>query len=491
MHPQARFIPAYAGNTCWSVAVCPGRTVHPRLRGEHRRQAGGVHARERFIPAYAGNTHGWPRVQRRSPVHPRLRGEHFPFCGRFADGRGSSPLTRGTPQGSAHAHCPVRFIPAYAGNTEFLLNETRSAAVHPRLRGEHHLPTRPSRRIAGSSPLTRGTLVIIGALCVAPRFIPAYAGNTDCSGRKTRRHAVHPRLRGEHRQEQILTYMIRGSSPLTRGTPAMAKSGAAGTRFIPAYAGNTTRLLSAYRITPVHPRLRGEHLMVSMVSRAETGSSPLTRGTHRRHGACADAARFIPAYAGNTGVSACRTCPGPVHPRLRGEHAAPDAGAMAVSGSSPLTRGTPELGSKNATFPRFIPAYAGNTGSVGCAGAWAAVHPRLRGEHVTPAYMSIHSDGSSPLTRGTRQRPLVIAVAHRFIPAYARSTVVQIITTTGQAVHPRLREEHVTAVPKFCPTTGSSPLTRGARARRRPTRKSAPVHPRLREEHTNTGRVTG
>ncbi len=71
-------------------------------------------------------------------------------------------------------------------------------------------------------------------------------------------------------------------------------------RFIPAGAGNTGSATAAPMTTSVYPRWRGEHEMLVSVNAANTGLSPLARGTHyaflRLPGFC----RFIPAGAGNT-----------------------------------------------------------------------------------------------------------------------------------------------------------------------------------------------
>ncbi|OAF93044.1 hypothetical protein PPECC9_27410 [Escherichia coli PCN009] len=72
--------------------------------------------------------------------------------------------------------------------------------------------------------------------------------------------------------------------------------------------------------TSVYPRWRGEHEMLVSVNAANTGLSPLARGTHyaflRLPGFC----RFIPAGAGNTRVGKSRGNRTPVYPRWRGEH---------------------------------------------------------------------------------------------------------------------------------------------------------------------------
>ena len=79
-----------------------------------------------------------------------------------------------------------RFIPAYAGNSEENRDFDRYITVHPRLRGE--------------------------------LFIPAYAGNSEGQSIRAGSETVHPRLRGELTDELYSAVRRTGSSPLTRGT---------------------------------------------------------------------------------------------------------------------------------------------------------------------------------------------------------------------------------------------------------------------------------
>ena len=177
--PASRFIPAYAGN---SLPVNPTSTegpVHPRLRGELDARFFICHDFSRFIPAYAGNSRYVTRSRELLPVHPRLRGELFvnPF---ESDGNnGSSPLTRGTQRRSSRGPYRRWFIPAYAGNSWIQCAAQRCSTVHPRLRGELFIVGVNVKSRVGSSPLTRGTHYpnIYGDLYV--RFIPAYAGNSQ------------------------------------------------------------------------------------------------------------------------------------------------------------------------------------------------------------------------------------------------------------------------------------------------------------------------
>ena len=80
----------------------------------------------------------------------------------------------------------------------------------------------------------------------------------------------------------------------------MALAACAVSRFIPARAGNTLRVLLMLLSGPVHPRAGGEHSNTNVDGDTITGSSPRGRGTHRGAGARIRQGRFIPARAGNT-----------------------------------------------------------------------------------------------------------------------------------------------------------------------------------------------
>ncbi len=151
----------------------------------------------RFIPAYAGNSRYVTRSRELLPVHPRLRGE---LTIRYSISRitaGSSPLTRGTLAQYASHNRSRRFIPAYAGNSYNDMVIADSGSVHPRLRGELFAGEQDSFSNFGSSPLTRGTLFTVTGTFLCGRFIPAYAGNSEWRLRSRLLQPVHPRLRGE------------------------------------------------------------------------------------------------------------------------------------------------------------------------------------------------------------------------------------------------------------------------------------------------------
>ncbi len=74
--------------------------------------------------------------------------------------------------------------------------------------------------------------------------------------------------------------LLTGSSPLARGTRRSCAAAAGIFRFIPAGAGNTARMRETAMGQPVHPRWRGEHVDRGNVVPLLRGSSPLARGTH-------------------------------------------------------------------------------------------------------------------------------------------------------------------------------------------------------------------
>ena len=356
----------------------------------------------RFIPARAGNTadmaspsdpcaigssplargtRSTARPPTPSPVHPRSRGEHG--------------IARGVP-----VYVAVRFIPARAGNTDQAEMDEDVSPVHPRSRGEHKAPAMSWRRSAvpvhprsrgehlnprshsGSSPLAR-TIAQGSSVYVAVRFIPARAGNTCATWTATRIAGSSPLARGKSGWPWLRAV---GSSPLARGTP------------------------QDYQRT---------------LQRQPAGSSPLARGTRSIPPTRTMRwQRFIPARAGNTGLSsACRARLTAVHPRSRGEH-----------------------DTANARPTRIV----------------TPVHPRSRGEHsmsaATPAAWSVSS--VHPRSRGEHRSPTALTRPKRFIPARAGNTrSARIVAPDPGGSSPLARGTLQATLSVQC--AGSSPLARG------------------------------
>ena len=69
-----------------------------------------------------------------------------------------------------------------------------------------------------------------------------------------------------------------------------------------------------------HPRIRGEHAKAMWSLRNAGGSSPHTRGALTLWDKQMQEYGIIPAYAGSTLFFHCASKPPSDHPRIRGEH---------------------------------------------------------------------------------------------------------------------------------------------------------------------------
>ena len=309
---------------------------------------------------------------------------------------------RGTRIRSRRHVCPLRFIPAHAGNTAGRSSFVSCGAVHPRACGEHVQVCRFYEPGDGSSPRMRGTQIPLFAEIRLCRFIPAHAGNTT--------------------DQAVTAALERGSSPRMRGTPPVQEAAPQQLRFIPAHAGNTAPARPVRARNPVHPRACGEHTKARLISGPQRGSSPRMRGTQHPGGYRRRRQRFIPAHEGNTLEAQRPPRQMPVHPRACGEHAVGWCALMNATGSSPRMRGTQLEQIAGFRGARFIPAHAGNTERLSVARGGSAVHPRACGEHVLDCETPPEGDGSSPRMRGTLAHQKVGGDAVRFIPAHAGNT---------------------------------------------------------------------
>ena len=172
---------------------------------------------------------------------------------------GSSPLTRGAPQRRNTSLISTRLIPAHAGSTSQLPGVFGPNPAHPRSRGEHRGINCMTQMGPGSSPLTRGALMLYSYSIAAMGLIPAHAGSTAWAWDRKRPAGAHPRSRGENRNQAYIIGANWGSSPLTRGEPWFHGLVEKAKRLIPAHAGRTMKILRICDMERAHPRSRGEN----------------------------------------------------------------------------------------------------------------------------------------------------------------------------------------------------------------------------------------
>ena len=192
-----------------------------------------------------------------------------------------------------------------------------------------------------------------------------------------------------------------------------------------------------------HPRSRGENSPPSPPSSPSSGSSPLTRGKPIRPPGLCGMIGLIPAHAGKTTYRPRGGWNRGAHPRSRGENGQRSAAYFAARGSSPLTRGKPRGQAQRPRGPGLIPAHAGKTSRALSALGNLGAHPRSRGENGTASPQVMCAQGSSPLTRGKRDRLPDLRRKPGLIPAHAGKTRRPCGKTRGSRAHPRSRGENM------------------------------------------------
>ena len=132
-------------------------------------------------------------------------------------------------------------------------------------------------------------------------------------------------------------------------------------RNIPAHAGKTWAEMGVGMSFPEHPRARGENAVATTGKITFYGTSPRTRGKLKHQSDTWLRVRNIPAHAGKTRVVSVTIGNIQEHPRARGENASEPGTLAFANGTSPRTRGKPNLRIQPKPHLRNIPAHAGKT----------------------------------------------------------------------------------------------------------------------------------
>ena len=216
-----------------------------------------------------------------------------------------------------------------------------------------------------------------------------------------------------------------------------------------------------------HPRWRGADVAARSAATCPTGSSPLARGRLEDQIPRRGHTGLIPAGAGQTSEFFGRCCVLRAHPRWRGADSLGPRISSPGRGSSPLARGRRIDPHGAATLWGLIPAGAGQTPSPSSDSSAPWAHPRWRGADVGVVVDVGVAKGSSPLARGRRHEDRDGRAGNGLIPAGAGQTPRRGDHGWRISAHPRWRgaDRHGRTSPQVA--TGSSPLARGRRARRR------------------------
>ena len=249
-------------------------------------------------------------------------------------------------------------------------------------------------------------------------------------------------MRGDHSFSTASAVRRKGPPPHARGSPASCRARWTPPGPTPACAGITSSCSRAAHASSAHPRMRGDHEQGSTTYHSAWGPPPHARGSQARHAGARLRTRPTPACAGITPSTTAPHGSSAAHPRMRGDHRAPDAAAAYAAGPPPHARGSRRRVHARPHGRRPTPACAGITRGCSRARGSRSAHPRMRGDHPTNAVVSFITDGPPPHARGSRLRRRTRGPRDRPTPACAGITCKTPSQGHAERAHPRMRGDH-------------------------------------------------
>ena len=363
---------------------------------------------------------------------------------------GLSPRLRGNLGHPIRAAVAPRFIPAPAGEPRVETTPMRSTRVYPRACGGTWDTFVADEQAPGLSPRLRGNHGRGSHRHAARRFIPAPAGEpSSAPSTGDLEIGLSPRLRGNR-------------LPFADAVPALG--------FIPAPAGEPISFTRPSETAAVYPRACGGTKQFDLSVEVERGLSPRLRGNQGRQRPPRGRPGFIPAPAGEPAGDRGRAGAGAVYPRACGGTDGVVVSGRDDYGLSPRLRGNPVLQVVEEDRRGFIPAPAGEPRRPTDSDGRLWVYPRACGGTPPASCTNNSSGGLSPRLRGNLAEGPVVRACQRFIPAPAGEPLLAVLR--GQrlsGLSPRLRGNLrnrlcLTRGPGFIPAPAGEPSRVGARS---------------------------
>ena len=351
--------------------------------------------------------------------------------------------------------------------------------VYPRVCGGNRRVCQAAREQVGLSPRVRGKPTTPILPSCPPRSIPACAGETGAGGWSSRPAAVYPRVCGGNSLTVLDCPTMTGLSPRVRGKPPPPAPEPKVVGSIPACAGETHITSLRSYSAKVYPRVCGGNVVCWWPPPTHWGLSPRVRGKHKCWYPYRQAARSIPACAGETPLKSLPALMLAVYPRVCGGNIGRRRRQGKRRGLSPRVRGKRRLDITATPPRRSIPACAGETP---CASRWtaaSAVYPRVCGGNYQQCYRCVECRGLSPRVRG---KPSDVDENDEFpgsIPACAGETRLSRSPFSRRAVYPRVCGGNPPVGSESTTLAGLSPRVRGKPPAPSPAAASQPVYPRV------------
>ena len=172
--------------------------------------------------------------------------------------RGLSPRVRGNRRSAPDTAVAPRSIPACAGEPTSYRRQACIRRVYPRVCGGTFCAPAHDHSAEGLSPRVRGNPLQTVERAHGRRSIPACAGEPYCASVSVASQRVYPRVCGGTDIKRVFRDLEKGLSPRVRGNRLLRCCECANHRSIPACAGEPYGPTPRHGLCGVYPRVCGE-----------------------------------------------------------------------------------------------------------------------------------------------------------------------------------------------------------------------------------------
>ena len=194
-------------------------------------------------------------------------------------------------------------------------------------------------------------------------------------------------MRGEENIPCFCWFSSSGPPPRAWGREQPVTSLAEARGSTPTCVGKSSPLLHGGRRLAVHPHVRGEETVESLVNPIGEGPPPRAWGRDLRAAARRWNVRSTPTCVGKSVAGGKRLAMERVHPHVRGEESGRCTSLASPRGPPPRAWGRAECAHRGARRPGSTPTCVGKRSPAGPPRVVPAVHPHVRGEESDGPYL--------------------------------------------------------------------------------------------------------
>ncbi len=275
----------------------------------------------RFTPTCVGTARGPSHTSRTAPVHPHVRGDGACCVSRCVFDGGSPPRAWGRPHVFAGHHSLPRFTPTCVGTAATPTQGKPWPAVHPHVRGDGDAHVFAGHHYPGSPPRAWGRQQAAALLRLLLRFTPTCVGTATWPRDSPMRSPVHPHVRGDGHFNASMAAPAIGSPPRAWGRRSKVPELERHHRFTPTCVGTASARRPIDSIKAVHPHVRGDGGWLGVAWVIKGGSPPRAWGRRVKGHVSWVGVRFTPTCVGTAAPRPRQPQTTSVHPHVRGDGA--------------------------------------------------------------------------------------------------------------------------------------------------------------------------